>query len=77
MSEQSHGNHPYHLVEPSKWPIVGASGAFLTMFSLVLFLHPDTLGAGLEPFFETIGLWVIAPGVVVVMMTGGVQPSAL
>ena len=69
MSEQSHGNHPYHLVEPSKWPIVGSIGAFLTMFGLVLFLHPNTLGLGLESFFETIGLWVIAPGVVVTMMT--------
>ncbi len=69
MSEQSHGNHPYHLVEPSKWPIVGATGALLTMFGLILFLHPSTLGSGLEPFFDTIGLWVIAPGVVVTMMT--------
>ncbi len=69
MSEQSHGNHPYHLVEPSKWPIVGATGALLTMFGLILFLHPGTLGSGLEPFFDTIGLWVIAPGIVVTMMT--------
>ncbi len=69
MSEPSHGNHPYHLVEPSKWPIVGATGALLTMFGLILFLHPSTLGSGLEPFFDTIGLWVIAPGVVVTMMT--------
>ncbi len=69
MSEQSHGNHPYHLVEPSKWPIVGATGALLTMFGLILFLHPGTVGSGLEPFFDTIGLWVIAPGIVVTMMT--------
>ena len=39
------------------------------MFGLVLFLHPETLGLRLEPFFETIGLWAIAPGVVVTMMT--------
>jgi len=69
MSEQSHGNHPYHLVEPSKWPIVGSVGAFVTMFSLVLFLHPSTLGSGLEPFFESIGLWVVVPGAVIVMVT--------
>ncbi|MCZ6453721.1 MAG: cytochrome c oxidase subunit 3 [Alphaproteobacteria bacterium] len=69
MSESSHGNHPYHLVEPSKWPIVGAVGALLTMSGLVMFMHDDALGLGLQPFFETIGLWVIAPGVVVTMMT--------
>ena len=69
MSEHSHGNHPYHLVEPSKWPIVGAFGALLTMSGLVLFLHSDTLGSRLEPFLETIGLWVLAPGIVVTIMT--------
>lgn len=69
MSEQSHGNHPYHLVEPSKWPIVGATGAFFMMLGLVVFLHSDTFGAGLEPTFDKIGLWVILPGVIIVMMT--------
>ena len=69
MSEQSHGNHPYHMVEPSKWPIVGSIGAFVTMFSLVVFLHPDMLGSGLEPLFEAIGLFVVVPGVVIVMIT--------
>ena len=69
MSESSHGNHPYHLVEPSKWPIIGAVGALLTMSGLVMFMHDDALGLELQPFFETIGLWVIAPGVVVTMMT--------
>jgi cytochrome c oxidase subunit 3 len=69
MSEQSHGNHPYHMVEPSKWPIVGSIGAFVTMFTLVIYLHPDMLGSGLESFFEAIGLWVVVPGAIIVMYT--------
>ena len=59
--------HPYHLVDPSPWPIVGAVGALLMTFGLVLFMHPETLGAGLQPALEAIGLWSIAPGVVIAM----------
>ena len=62
-------NHPYHLVDPSPWPIVGAAGGLLMTFGLVLFMHPEALGAGLEPLFSSIGLWIIAPGVVIAMIT--------
>ena len=69
MSEASHGNHPYHLVEPSKWPIVGSIGALLTTFGMVLFMHNDMLGDSMQSVLEPIGLWTIAPGVVVVLST--------
>ena len=31
--------HPYHLVDPSPWPIVGGTGALLTTGGLVMFMH--------------------------------------
>ena len=68
-SDHSKGNHPYHLVEPSPWPIVGAAGGLLLAVGLIIFMHPTILGAGPQPFFEKIGLWIIAPGLIVAMMT--------
>ena len=68
MAEHT-GNHPYHMVEPSHWPVVGAAGALLTTFGLALFMHPETLGPRLQVFLESIGLFVIAPGIVVLMAT--------
>ncbi len=64
---QAH-THPYHMVEPSRWPVLGAIAGFLITFGLVLFMHPSALGRGLEPFFDTVGLWVIAPGLLMSMM---------
>jgi cytochrome c oxidase subunit III len=37
--ETSGLQQPYHLVEPSPWPIVGALGGFLTLFGIVLAAH--------------------------------------
>nr|YP_009582149.1 cytochrome c oxidase subunit III [Polyplacotoma mediterranea]QBK82179.1 cytochrome c oxidase subunit III [Polyplacotoma mediterranea] len=31
--------HPYHLVDPSPWPFVGASGAFLFTSGAVVYFH--------------------------------------
>jgi len=37
--------HPYHLVEPSPWPLVGGIGALAITIGLVLFMHEvDTAG---------------------------------
>ena len=41
-------NHPYHLVDPSPWPLVGSIGALALTFGLVQFMHGH-------------GLWWIAP----------------
>ena len=46
MSEaQAHGHeqkHPYHLVDPSPWPIVGAACAGLLALGGILFMHDIT-----------------------------------
>ena len=37
--------HPYHLVDPSPWPLVGGIGALAITIGLVLFMHEvDTVG---------------------------------
>ncbi len=69
MSDHAAGNHPYHMPDPSPWPIVGSIAGFLTAVGLIIFMHPSVFGAGLQPIFETMGLWVTAPGLIVAMMT--------
>ncbi len=48
MSSDSHGDssfepsglkQPYHLVDPSPWPLIGAIGAGLTLFGIVMAAH--------------------------------------
>ena len=31
--------HPYHLPDPSPWPIIGALGGFMTVFGIILAAH--------------------------------------
>ena len=40
--------HPYHLVDPSPWPALGAIGALLLAFGAALGMHPDMLGPRVE-----------------------------
>nr|YP_010546434.1 cytochrome c oxidase subunit III [Miridiba trichophora]UYI30130.1 cytochrome c oxidase subunit III [Miridiba trichophora] len=35
----SHKNHPYHLVDVSPWPILGALSAMITMIGLIKWFH--------------------------------------
>ncbi len=37
--ESSGLKQPYHLVEPSPWPIIGAVGGFCTVFGIILAAH--------------------------------------
>ena len=50
MSADAHHEQPhdYHLVDPSPWPAAGAAAAFILFFGLILYMHPSTLGDGLE-----------------------------
>lgn len=52
--------HPYHLVDPSPWPFVGALAAFMLTFGGVLFMHksgPIVLIGGLILFVITLLGW--------------------
>ena len=42
MSDGHEQNHPYHLVDPSIWPLVGAVSGGVLMTGLVLFMHDVT-----------------------------------
>ncbi len=70
-ASHEHGGHthPYHLVDPSPWPALGALGAGLLAFGLVVFMHPDMFGSALEPVLAAFGPWLFAPGILVVLLT--------
>ena len=38
-AHDAHAKHPYHLVDPSPWPVVGSIAAGVLAVGLVLFMH--------------------------------------
>nr|YP_001648666.1 cytochrome c oxidase subunit III [Igernella notabilis]ABW83946.1 cytochrome c oxidase subunit 3 [Igernella notabilis] len=51
---------PYHLVEPSPWPYIGACGAFFTTTGFILFFHYNRGGVlfiGLMTLVFTMAVW--------------------
>ena len=51
-------NHPYHLVKPSPWPLIGAFAALFFFGGMVMWMH-DMSG----------GSWVMAVGVAGIILT--------
>jgi cytochrome c oxidase subunit 3 len=47
----------FHLVNPSPWPIVGASFAFLTALGLIIFMKDISIG-GIKPGFLVLGIGI-------------------
>ncbi|HYM32322.1 MAG TPA: cytochrome c oxidase subunit 3 [Candidatus Cybelea sp.] len=56
MAANQARGHDYHLVDPSPWPAVGATGAFITAIGLVMYMH-------------NAGWWLLAIGVVILAYT--------
>ncbi len=56
MADTHAKNHDYHLVDPSPWPIIGATGAFVLAVGAIGFMH----GAS---------FWYLLPGLVIVAYT--------
>ena len=50
--------HPYHLVEPSPWPLVGAAAGFVITLGGTMFMHDVPLGG-----------WLTILGFLLVLMT--------
>ena len=51
---------PYHLVDPSPWPLLGALGGGLTLFGIIMVAHYGTylwLGLGLATVLAVMALW--------------------
>jgi hypothetical protein len=42
--------HPYHLVDPSPWPFMGAIGALGFTFGCVMYMHSYSTGLALFIF---------------------------
>ena len=65
MADAAHAkpHHDYHLVNPSPWPAVGATGAFLTAVGGILWMHhsaayaPIIFGAGVILIAYTMFSW--------------------
>ena len=49
-------HHPYHLVDPSPWPLIASIAAFVLTFGIVQFMHDY-------------GVWWLAPGIVILLGT--------
>jgi cytochrome c oxidase subunit 3 len=60
---------PYHLVDPSPWPIIGAISAFILAIGGLTYMHPDMFGKGMEPMLSALGAWKVVIGVVLVLFT--------
>jgi cytochrome c oxidase subunit 3 len=56
MAEAHTSNHPYHLVQPSPWPVVGAISAFALALGAITFMHGGSL-------------LLIAPGILGILYT--------
>jgi cytochrome c oxidase subunit III len=72
MAQTSTGTgikQPYHLVDPSPWPIIGAVSALVLALGALTYMHPDMFGPGLEPMFKALGPWKILIGVALVLFT--------
>ena len=56
MSDHAKPDHPYHLVDPSPWPLIGALSGGVFAVGLVLFMHDITA-------------WILPIGVVMLIIT--------
>jgi cytochrome c oxidase subunit 3 len=41
----SHQDHPFHLVNPSPWPVLASTGLLALVFGMAMFMHEKTGGA--------------------------------
>ena len=67
MADGTSPKHPYHLVDPSPWPALGAVGAFMLAVGAALGMHPDMLGTGVESVVKAVHWWIVAPGFVLIL----------
>ncbi len=56
--------HPYHLVDPSPWPLVGSIAGFVLAMGAVVYLHPEMIGLSKPGPW-----WLFLPGAALVLYT--------
>ncbi len=59
----SHAKHPFHMVNPSPWPAVGAFGALILAVGAVLYFHKSPI------FGMNMGIFSVVPGFAIVIFT--------
>jgi cytochrome c oxidase subunit 3 len=60
MADTHTKGHSYHLVDPSPWPVVGASSALVLAVGAIVFMHGGTwliMAAGLVCVLATMFVW--------------------
>jgi cytochrome c oxidase subunit 3 len=63
MAEAHTKNHDYHLVDPSPWPAIGATSAFILAVGLIAWMHkmfagaPVVFAAGMIGVLYTMFVW--------------------
>src|ERR1700735_1606055 len=62
MVQESHNDHPFHLVNPSPWPLMGAFAMLLGMAGTAMFMHKVHFGeplmiAGILLVLTTMFCW--------------------
>ncbi|MGY9005321.1 MAG: cytochrome c oxidase subunit 3 [Alphaproteobacteria bacterium] len=58
----THANHPYHMVKPSPWPVLGAGSAFILAVGAIMYMHeggPWVFFAGLAALLFVAFRWWI------------------
>ena len=58
LIKQRYQTHPYHLVDPSPWPIALSFALLVTTISAVMYMHGFTNGG----YFLSLGLILTATG---------------
>ena len=61
MADAHLKHHDYHLVNPSPWPIIGATAAFVTAVGLILTMK------GLAPGGLKIGPYLLGAGIIAIL----------
>jgi cytochrome c oxidase subunit 3 len=72
MAQPSTGHgikNPYHLVDPSPWPVIGSISAFVLAIGFLSYLHPDMFGPSIEPALRDLGIWKVIIGMALVLFT--------
>jgi cytochrome c oxidase subunit III len=59
----AHAKHPFHMVNPSPWPLMGSIGALVTALGAVFYFHEVAI------FGANLGVYSIVPGLGLVIFT--------
>ncbi len=64
MAEHAKPNHPYHLVNPSPWPLLGAFSGGIMLFGAIIAMKPVEEGSD-----EYGSMWLFLIGLALVFLT--------